>query len=230
MTSFSPAYSIVQKHEGGYVNNANDAGGETYRGIARKVWPSWEGWPLLDTWKIHLGLTEKRKPKTGEFVDPSFSKAGAIDAAVRRFYENLWKAAKAESINSQEVANAYFDFYVLHSKAVKAIQEAAISLGSKITADNIIGSQTLAAINSLDPTKLLTAFYNARKSYHDAAVAGGYGAEFYDNWVGRAASFLPDLESVTDLSTTKGKIVAGSLGLATCGTIIYLVNKSKKRK
>ena len=32
------------KNEGGYVNHASDKGGETDKGIARKVWSQWTGW------------------------------------------------------------------------------------------------------------------------------------------------------------------------------------------
>ena len=39
---------MVLKHEGGYANVSGDLGGETYRGISRKNFPSWNGWEIVD--------------------------------------------------------------------------------------------------------------------------------------------------------------------------------------
>lgn len=38
-------------HEGGYCNDPDDAGGETYKGIARNYNPTWEGWTIIDFMK-----------------------------------------------------------------------------------------------------------------------------------------------------------------------------------
>ena len=35
MASFLPALQKVLAHEGGYVNDLDDPGGETYKGVAR---------------------------------------------------------------------------------------------------------------------------------------------------------------------------------------------------
>ena len=48
MAIFEPAFKLLILHEGGYANNKNDIGGETYRGIARNYWPKWVGWKLID--------------------------------------------------------------------------------------------------------------------------------------------------------------------------------------
>ena len=38
MANFEEAYKKTSDFEGGYVNDEDDAGGETYRGIARNFW------------------------------------------------------------------------------------------------------------------------------------------------------------------------------------------------
>lgn len=37
--------------EGGYVNDPNDRGGETYKGVARNANPGWPGWKIIDQLK-----------------------------------------------------------------------------------------------------------------------------------------------------------------------------------
>ena len=39
MADFNDAFDETMGHEGGYVNDSNDAGGETYRGISRRFNP-----------------------------------------------------------------------------------------------------------------------------------------------------------------------------------------------
>jgi lysozyme family protein len=39
MTDFNQAFKITMNNEGGFSDNVNDRGGETWRGIARNFWP-----------------------------------------------------------------------------------------------------------------------------------------------------------------------------------------------
>jgi lysozyme family protein len=38
MADFKQAYQLVLQNEGGYVNDPNDPGGETYKGVARNIY------------------------------------------------------------------------------------------------------------------------------------------------------------------------------------------------
>lgn len=51
MADFGEAYDKTMGHEGGYVNDSDDAGGETYKGISRVYNPAWYGWSMIDEWK-----------------------------------------------------------------------------------------------------------------------------------------------------------------------------------
>lgn len=51
MADFIKAFNKTDKIEGKYSNDPDDAGGETYRGIARNYHPKWEGWELIDLYK-----------------------------------------------------------------------------------------------------------------------------------------------------------------------------------
>ena len=52
MADFNLSIPKILKHEGGYVDNPNDIGKETYGGISRKYNPNWEGWKFIDDWKL----------------------------------------------------------------------------------------------------------------------------------------------------------------------------------
>jgi lysozyme family protein len=187
MAIFEPSYAITQKNEGGYVNDTKDKGGETYRGIARKIWASWKGWALIDIWKVGL----LRLPKTNEFVAASFVHSSTIDRLVRDFYFAQWTASMAGSINDQALANAYYDLYVLSGQAVTTLQKALKSIGHAVSIDNKIGSQTISLVNKSDSELLLKAFTAQRIEFHQEMVKKGYVNEKYLNgWIKRAEQFM----------------------------------------
>ena len=53
MADFATAYAPLAGFEGGWCNVQGDSGGETYAGIARRYWPDWPGWKLIDGEKDH---------------------------------------------------------------------------------------------------------------------------------------------------------------------------------
>ena len=59
MIKFSNKYNScierLLKKEGGYVNDPDDAGGQTYRGISRKYNPNWKGWVVVDNYLKEFG-------------------------------------------------------------------------------------------------------------------------------------------------------------------------------
>lgn len=61
--------NAILEEEGGYVNDPDDQGGETYCGIARKHHPGWPGWQTVDAaqHKDSLGLRESLMPALQAF-------------------------------------------------------------------------------------------------------------------------------------------------------------------
>ena len=51
MASFKEAWEETSAVEGGYVDDDDDRGGETYRGVARNFHPNWPGWDRIDAAK-----------------------------------------------------------------------------------------------------------------------------------------------------------------------------------
>lgn len=231
--SFAPAYQIVMANEGGYVNNPADPGKETYAGISRRFWPNWSGWKIIDRIKAEENSTDD----DGWFFEDWFSGWGLgalgintnakfpeLDSHVYDFYLDLWASSKAGQIQDQQVANNYFDFFVLSSKAVLVLQRALNRIGKSVAEDNAIGPATLSAVNSADPEKLNSALVSERKKWHHEMVSSGKApGVFLDNWLGRASEFGDDL-------ITKMPWIAGAVTVATLGYIIYKTTQNNERK
>lgn len=98
MADFLTAHKISATNEGGYVNDPNDMGGETYRGISRKYNPKWNGWAVVDNYKKYLQLFKG-------FTDAK------LDQLAQLFYkENFWNTPfNLDIAKDQQVANQLYD-------------------------------------------------------------------------------------------------------------------------
>ena len=127
MADFTPCYEKMIQLEGGYHLHKipGDRGGTTYAGIARRRWPSWEGWKKVDG---------------GQF-DPD------LTATVRAFYKKeFWDRIRGDGIKAQGVAWQIFDF------SVNAGLKTAVRMAQRVvgaTPDGIFGDQTFARINAM---------------------------------------------------------------------------------
>lgn len=199
--AFDPAYSLLRKHEGYYVNDPEDLGKETYAGVARAIHPVWAGWAILDKYKRKVG----RPLLTNEVVP-------GMEEAVEQFYRSRWSLSRAGEIVSQDVANIYFDFYILAARAVATMQEVLRSMGQNVDVDNNIGSQTISAINAVNPEKLYQKYKSARIEYHkDRVASGAVSAKFLPGWLKRTMDF-PDLLSPLPIA-----------GMAAAGVTVFFI-------
>ncbi len=93
MADFKIAWKVVGKNEGGFVNDPQDKGGYTYRGITRKNFPNWAGWAQVE--KLNL--------KSGAIV-------AALEPLVEQFYiAQFWNPIKGDEIINQQVATEFLD-------------------------------------------------------------------------------------------------------------------------
>ena len=101
MATFFPALEKVLTHEGGYVNDTDDPGGETYKGIARNMHSKWSGWVRVDICKQQHGFPANLEKDT------------ELQNEITQFYQvNFWDTISGDKINNQLVANSIFDFGV----------------------------------------------------------------------------------------------------------------------
>lgn len=114
MATFYPAFQKTMGDEGGYSNDPDDPGGETYKGISRVYWPRWSGWQYVDQMKLSGAVDVNKEP-------------AALGQAVVGFYkEQFWDRFQGDGIPDQGIAEELFDQAVnfgVHA-AVKALQEA----------------------------------------------------------------------------------------------------------
>src|SRR5665647_3694142 len=134
MAEFTAAFPLVIANEGGYVNDPDDPGGETYKGIARKKQPEWIGWTIVDLMK-----------KQAHFP-ASLDSIMDLQAEIVRFYKVIfWNKVGGDQINDQDIANSIFDF-AINTGVSTSVGLAQTVVGSKC--DGVIGPQTIQAINS----------------------------------------------------------------------------------
>jgi lysozyme family protein len=174
MANFSIAYNkYILPFEGGYVNHADDKGGETYAGIARNFHPNWEGWKTIDA--IKQGRTIKRNEKFP-----------TLNNLVTNFFLDLWNKNRFGEIKSQDVANIFYDFYINSEKsAIKKVQEIL-----KVSRDGVLGNNTIAAINNLDAAKLYNSIKDARIKFYETIVKNNPSQSvFLKGWMNRVNSF-----------------------------------------
>ncbi|MFK5855381.1 MAG: glycosyl hydrolase 108 family protein [Bacteroidota bacterium] len=152
MNKFTTAYNITIGHEGGYVNDPDDRGGETYIGITRINYPDWDGWKIIDVY------TTKYQ---GAALNSRLSNNPGLTGYVEQFYyENYWLPIHGDSFH-QRVSNELFDTAVNQGlgTSVKYLQQALNKLNRNqkdypdITVDGGIGFITESAYTSLMKTE-----------------------------------------------------------------------------
>lgn len=174
MARFDEAFKITERNEGGYANNPADNGGETYAGVARKFWPNWSGWGIIDA--------AKKINKSAKHIN-QYAKANGIDAHVGKFYKtNFWDANKLDLFNDQQLANNVYDFGVNSGviKAAKVLQQAL-----KIKDDGIVGNQTIAAVNASNVKDLHNTYNGARIEFYNRIAQNPGQSQFLRSWLSR---------------------------------------------
>lgn len=121
MADFNLAKSLVIAAEGGYSNDPNDFGGETKYGISKRQYP-------------HLDI-----------------KNLTIEEACDIYLKDYWNKYRINEIKDQIIANQIFLMFVnINPKTVGVIVQSAIAhCGGVLLIDEVIGSKSIALINSL---------------------------------------------------------------------------------
>ena len=100
MAQFNEEFDKLILAEGGYVNDPDDAGGETYLGISRKNNPKWIGWEVID----------EEKKKGLKNITARLKKDVALTNNAKLLYkQKYWDVLELDDIPSQDIAHQLFD-------------------------------------------------------------------------------------------------------------------------
>ena len=135
MANFDEEFNRIIFVEGGYVNDKDDAGGETYLGISRKANPYWKGWEMVDAIK-------QQNPKS--VWNRKMKEHTGITRLAKELYKHkYWDIFKLDEIKSQKVARQIFD------TAVNCGATTATKIAQQVIGTKIDGKITQELINKL---------------------------------------------------------------------------------
>lgn len=155
------ALPLVLKYEGGFVNDPDDRGGATNKGVTQKVY---------DFYRVKKGL-EKQSVK---FISNS--------EVENIYYNEYWVPAKCNEL-SNKVAVAHFDTCVNSGikRGSKILQKAAGVLD-----DGVIGNQTMAAVKRYSDTILMNKYLDERVRFLNIIVEKNpVQVKFLRGWLNR---------------------------------------------
>ena len=159
---FRYAVEVVLRHEGGYVYDPVDPGGETKYGISKRSYPN------LDI------------------------KALTKEQAIEIYRRDWWDRYGYDRIEPLEVAAKVLDMAVNMGPdaAHRCLQRALHACGRRdVIIDGIIGPQTVGAANSVPPEALLAALRSeAASHYRMVAFEHLELRRFLAGWLNRAYS------------------------------------------
>lgn len=145
MANFDKALPDVLANEGGYVNDPDDEGGETYKGVARRFNGSWPGWRRVDRARRERGFPVR------------LDRDHELQRLVREFYkQHYWDKFQGDAIPDQALAEELFDTAVNLgvARAVAFLQRALNVLNrngvlyADLVDDGVFGPRSLAALGA----------------------------------------------------------------------------------
>ncbi len=177
MAKFDEAYQATMTAEGGYANDPQDPGGETYKGVSRKSHAKWAGWVMIDLLK--------QKPNFPE----NLRNSGELELEVKKLYEvNYWHKVQGDDIKDQDIADSIFDFAVNVGPRTSA-KLAQISVGAE--PDGVIGPLTLKKLNADNPRAFLSVFAISKISrYVRICEQRKESRKYFFGWVRRTLEGL----------------------------------------
>jgi len=173
MADFTQAFQLTIANEGGYGNDPDDPGGETYKGVARKIFSKWDGWTKVDMLKRQYDFPA------------NLDKDPELQQNVSDFYRiTFWDKMNGDQITNQNVANSIFDFGVNAGIGTSA-SLAQMVVGA--TSDGVIGPDSISAINNFDPDFFLASFTVTKIArYVNIVKKRPTSRKYFYGWVIRA--------------------------------------------
>ncbi len=149
MANFELYFPTLLKHEGGFVNNPNDPGGATNKGITLK--------------------TFRAMYKPTATVEDLKNISNVVVKSI--YKKNYWNLLNLDLIKNQKLAETVFDMGVNAgvSRSAKMLQYVANTIlpqNKSFVIDGIIGSKSIEKINAINGDVLYNQFNELRKTYY----------------------------------------------------------------
>jgi len=175
-TLFDKILPLILKYEGGYVNDPNDPGGETNKGITKEVY---------DTYRNN----KKLKIRSVKEI---------TDEEVKDIYYNYyWLKGSCDKL-SNNLAIIHFDTCVNAgiTQAARFLQRCC-----GVKDDGIIGPMTLKSIEARDENNIVDKYISLRTDfYKNIAITKPYLSKFLKGWLKRVdnlALYIKDNNKIT---------------------------------
>ena len=137
---------LLFRWEGGYVNDPDDRGGPTNRGVT------------LSVWQTH-GIDINGDGRIDETDLKQMTQEEAVERILRPHYWNRWQA---DQIRSQAIANLLVGWVWGSGKYGIVIPQGILG----VKQDSIVGNKTLSAVNNYpDQEELFYKFRNGKRDY-----------------------------------------------------------------
>ncbi|MCT6066296.1 hypothetical protein MTQ84_16320 [Escherichia coli] len=175
---FSKISSVILRHEGGYVNDPNDRGGETNMGITIATWRAYA--------PIDLGI---------EATSSSLRNMTKEQAEII-YYNHYWEPKGFCKLENTKVALMVYDWTITSGRAVKQIRKMLHDeYNNRLIVNNIMDDDMIHCINAVEnQEQLLSRIAEIRKDYYRSLTItnGEPNAQikFLNGWINRVDDCL----------------------------------------
>ncbi|MCB2407438.1 glycosyl hydrolase 108 family protein [Hymenobacter lucidus] len=175
MADFSHYYPVLLQNEGGYCNDPNDNGKETYCGISRVKNPTWSSWPNIDSMRLQYYAKHPLPDPHWDGLSAALKADTNLGVAVEHFYQDeYWNSLNLNQVKSQSVANQVADFGVNSgvARSAKTVQYLLQhTFGTPVPVDELSSPAGAAALNAVDAKAFYEQFIAMRRAYYDYLAA-----------------------------------------------------------
>jgi lysozyme family protein len=176
---FDYALQMTLHHEGGFVDDPDDPGGATYRGISLRF----------------LEAIEEDVDRDGDVdADDVISLRGDPEGIKDLYFRHFWEPNRLDEIQSGPVACKIFDMAVnMGSRQAWRIAQTACNMlhSPNIAVDGIVGPATIGCVNDLADVdfRLLGSIRTAQAQFYANLIASRPELrKFRLGWMRRAAA------------------------------------------
>lgn len=147
---FLKVSDVILRHEGGYINNPDDKGGETNLGIT------------LDTWRFLATQDLGIKASSETLKSMTKSQAETI------YYNHYWQTKGFCKLENTKIALMIYDWTITSGLAIKQIRKCLHNeCDSTLSVSNKMDDDIIHCVNNIDDQeKLLNRIAEIRKDYY----------------------------------------------------------------